>query len=170
MLRPRRVDHRVHQRRGAPRPRLVASRLPVATVHGNEDEPIAAPLLRRLTAIAGRVVWNDWPTGLAVTTAQHHGGPHPATTSPLHTSVGTAAVTRFLRPVAFQSVPAVSPPGTAAVTKPTHGSHILEGTVWSPATHGAWRATNTSEDSNEKGVALKRDQRALGHTRPHHDG
>ena len=34
-----------------------------------------------------------------------HGGPYPATTAPLHTSVGTAAIDRFLRPVSYQSVP-----------------------------------------------------------------
>lgn len=77
----------------------------VATVHGSEDEEIAATLVRRLSRIAGRLVWNDWPTGVAVNAAQQHGGPHPATTNSLHTSVGTAAVARFLRPVAFQSVP-----------------------------------------------------------------
>jgi NADP-dependent aldehyde dehydrogenase len=34
-----------------------------------------------------------------------HGGPWPATTSPLHTSVGVTAVRRFLRPVVYQGVP-----------------------------------------------------------------
>ncbi len=83
----------------------------VASVHGEPDEPLAAQLVRRLARIAGRVVWNGWPTGVSVTAGQHHGGPHPATTNPLHTSVGTVAVTRFLRPVAFQDVPeAVLPP------------------------------------------------------------
>ena len=77
----------------------------VAAVHGNEDEPIAAELVSRLARIAGRIVWNGWPTGVAVTRGQQHGGPWPATTSPLHTSVGTASIGRFLRPVAFQSVP-----------------------------------------------------------------
>lgn len=77
----------------------------VATVHATEDEPLAGMLVRLLARVAGRVVWNDWPTGVAVTAAQHHGGPHPATTSSLHTSVGLAAMQRFLRPVAYQSVP-----------------------------------------------------------------
>ena len=78
----------------------------VATVHGEPDEPLAADLVRRLARIAGRIVWNGWPTGVSVTAGQHHGGPHPATTNPLHTSVGTAAVTRFLRPVTYQDLPA----------------------------------------------------------------
>ncbi len=77
----------------------------VAAVHGEEDEPVARTLVGQLASIAGRVVWNGWPTGVAVTAGQQHGGPHPATTSSLHTSVGTAAVARFLRPVAYQSMP-----------------------------------------------------------------
>lgn len=77
----------------------------VATVHGEPGEPLAATVVQRLARIAGRIVWNDWPTGVAVSAGQHHGGPFPATTNPLHTSVGAAAAARFLRPVCFQSVP-----------------------------------------------------------------
>jgi NADP-dependent aldehyde dehydrogenase len=54
---------------------------------------------------AGRVVFNGFPTGVAVTFGMHHGGPFPATTSPLHTSVGMTAVQRFTRPVVFQDAP-----------------------------------------------------------------
>ena len=79
----------------------------VATVHGSEDEPLAGELIQQLAALAGRVIWNGWPTGVAVTAAQQHGGPHPATTNPLFTSVGTTSIRRFQRPVAFQSVPQV---------------------------------------------------------------
>lgn len=77
----------------------------VGTVHGSPDEPLAAEAVQALSRIAGRIVWNGWPTGVAVTAGQHHGGPWPATTNPLHTSVGTAAIDRFTRPVAFQAVP-----------------------------------------------------------------
>jgi NADP-dependent aldehyde dehydrogenase len=51
------------------------------------------------------VLWNGWPTGIAVAWTQQHGGPWPSATSPLHTSVGAAAVGRFLRPVTYQDVP-----------------------------------------------------------------
>ena len=77
-----------------------------ATVHGAEGESLAAELVCRVAASAGRVIWNGWPTGVAVTAAQQHGGPHPSTTNALHTSVGTTAMRRFLRPVAYQSMPA----------------------------------------------------------------
>ncbi|MBE3001720.1 aldehyde dehydrogenase (NADP(+)) [Nocardiopsis sp. HNM0947] len=75
------------------------------TVHGEETDLIAPSLLSLGASLAGRVIWNGWPTGVAVTHAMTHGGPYPATTAPTHTSVGTAAITRFLRPVSFQSVP-----------------------------------------------------------------
>lgn len=89
----------------------------VATVHGSVDESLAKTLVCRLARLSGRVVWNDWPTGVAVTAAQQHGGPHPATTNSLHTSVGTAAIQRFLRPVAYQSVPSqLLPPALHDVT------------------------------------------------------
>ena len=75
-----------------------------STVQGEEDDAIAPGLLASLSEHAGRVLWNGWPTGVSVTYAMHHGGPYPASTS-LHTSVGTTAIRRFLRPVAYQSVP-----------------------------------------------------------------
>ncbi|GAB3262273.1 aldehyde dehydrogenase (NADP(+)) [Arthrobacter pigmenti] len=62
-------------------------------------------LVQVLREKAGRLLWNQWPTGVSVTYAQQHGGPYPATTSPGSTSVGTAAIERFLRPVAFQGFP-----------------------------------------------------------------
>ncbi|WP_233515215.1 aldehyde dehydrogenase (NADP(+)) [Marinitenerispora sediminis] len=76
-----------------------------ATVHAEPGDPVAARLLAVLTERAGRVLWNGWPTGVSVTHAMTHGGPYPATTSVLHTSVGTTAIRRFLRPVSYQSVP-----------------------------------------------------------------
>ncbi|MFJ9008599.1 aldehyde dehydrogenase (NADP(+)) [Streptomyces canus] len=82
-----------------------------ATVQGSEDaDPGEIELVARLAEHAGRVLWNDWPTGVAVTDAQQHGGPYPASTAPLSTSVGTASVARFLRPVAFQGVPSAALP------------------------------------------------------------
>jgi len=62
-------------------------------------------LLPALTGLAGRLLWNDWPTGVTVSWAQQHGGPYPATTAPTTTSVGTAAIARFLRPIAWQGFP-----------------------------------------------------------------
>src|SRR5215469_952340 len=88
----------------------------VGTVHidtgSPEDLDLARPVITVLEHIAGRVVCNGWPTGVAVVAAQHHGGPWPATTVPASTSVGTAAIRRWLVPVAYQDFPAeLLPPG-----------------------------------------------------------
>ncbi|MEV0690212.1 aldehyde dehydrogenase (NADP(+)) [Streptomyces sp. NPDC050388] len=92
--------------------RSVLSRLPgnlTATVHLSEEEGAGrgrgAEILAELTPLAGRVLVNAWPTGVAVAPAQHHGGPYPATTS-TSTSVGGTAIERWLRPVAYQNSPA----------------------------------------------------------------
>ena len=76
-----------------------------ATIIGEPDDAIAPTLVEALAKQAGRVLWNEWPTGVSVTYAQQHGGPYPATTASGTTSVGTAAITRFLRPVAYQNLP-----------------------------------------------------------------
>jgi NADP-dependent aldehyde dehydrogenase len=77
-----------------------------ATIHADEaDMTWAKGLLPRLVEKAGRIVWNGYPTGVAVVAAMHHGGPYPASTNALHTSVGTTAIRRFLRPVVFQNLP-----------------------------------------------------------------
>ncbi|MEU8469435.1 aldehyde dehydrogenase (NADP(+)) [Streptomyces sp. NPDC029006] len=89
----------------------VLSRLPgnlTATVQVSSEEAAGhgrgPELLAELTPLAGRVLVNGWPTGVAVAPAQHHGGPYPATTS-TSTSVGGTAVERWLRPVAYQNAP-----------------------------------------------------------------
>lgn len=63
-------------------------------------------LVRGAMAIAGRVLFAGVPTGVAVTAAQQHGGPWPSSTEPASTSVGDAALQRFLRPVCLQDAPA----------------------------------------------------------------
>jgi len=77
-----------------------------ATVHAAEtDHDTAAALLPRLELLAGRVLFGGWPTGVEVGHAVVHGGPFPATSAPATTSVGTLAIERWLRPVAYQNVP-----------------------------------------------------------------
>lgn len=76
-----------------------------ATIVGEDSDAIAPELIRLLAKRAGRLLWNQWPTGVSVTYAQQHGGPYPATTATSSTSVGTAAIERFLRPVAYQGLP-----------------------------------------------------------------
>jgi len=77
-----------------------------ATVHGTaEDLKQAASLLRMLERKAGRLIINGFPTGVEVCPSMNHGGPYPATTDVRFTSVGTAALYRFVRPVCYQDFP-----------------------------------------------------------------
>ncbi|MCP2369587.1 NADP-dependent aldehyde dehydrogenase [Agromyces terreus] len=74
-----------------------------ATVHAEPGEDLTA-VVAVLSEIAGRVLFGGWPTGVAVSWAQQHGGPWPSSSS-IHTSVGVTAMRRFLRPVAYQDAP-----------------------------------------------------------------
>ncbi len=77
-----------------------------ATVHGTEkDLAEFSELVAVLRRKAGRLVFNGFPTGVEVCHAMHHGGPYPATTDARATSVGTAAIQRFVRPVCYQDFP-----------------------------------------------------------------
>ncbi|WP_051807726.1 aldehyde dehydrogenase family protein [Actinoplanes subtropicus] len=77
-----------------------------ATVHAAPpDGERARSLLPTLAEKAGRIIVNGWPTGVEVGTATVHGGPFPATSDGSSTSVGTLAIHRFLRPVAYQNLP-----------------------------------------------------------------
>ena len=71
-----------------------------ATIQGTDDDDVTE-LLTALKEKAGRVIWNGFPTGVAVTSAMNHGGPWPASSSHT-TSVGIDAIYRFMRPVAYQ--------------------------------------------------------------------
>lgn len=92
-----------------------------------EDSCDVAKLIEVLATKAGRVLWNQWPTGVSVTYAQQHGGPYPATTAPGSTSVGTAAIERFLRPVAFQNFPQHLLPAELQEDNPLNLPRLIDG-------------------------------------------
>jgi acyl-CoA reductase-like NAD-dependent aldehyde dehydrogenase len=102
-----------------------------ATVHADPaDQDWARSLAGVLQEKVGRIVWNGYPTGVAVVAAMQHGGPWPASTSAGHTSVGVTALRRFLRPVAFQNAPDVLLPEALRDANPL-GIQRLRGGVWS---------------------------------------
>lgn len=77
-----------------------------ATVHGTENDLREnAELIRVLETKAGRVIINGFPTGVEVCHAMVHGGPYPSTSDGRSTSVGSQAIFRFARPVAYQGFP-----------------------------------------------------------------
>ena len=84
--------------------------LAASVMSAGHEDPETPGLVAALTQLAGRVAVDDWPTGVAFTWAQQHGGPWPATTFPSATSVGAAALDRFTRPVTWQSAPAQALP------------------------------------------------------------
>jgi len=76
-----------------------------ATVHrGRLETDLPARVSDAIRHRTGRLIFDGYPTGVAVSWAQHHGGPWPSTNSQ-HTSVGATAVRRFLRPVTWQDAP-----------------------------------------------------------------
>jgi len=88
--------------------------------------PRLLPLLARK---AGRIVLNGVPTGVEVTHAMHHGGPWPAASDPRATSIGTAAILRFVRPVCFQDVPDAALPEELRDRNPRGIWRLLDGNL-----------------------------------------
>ncbi|GAC67671.1 aldehyde dehydrogenase (NADP(+)) [Gordonia soli] len=106
------------------------------TVHATaaESQPGAAGdrAMQALRARSGRLVWNGYPTGVAVTWAQHHGGGYPSTTDPAATSVGASAIGRFLRAVAYQDVPDALLPPELQEANPLDIVRRIDGTIVLP--------------------------------------
>ncbi len=77
-----------------------------ATLMAETDDLLEnAGFIAAIREKCGRLVFNNVPTGVEVTHAMHHGGPFPASTNARYTSVGTAAILRFARPLCFQNCP-----------------------------------------------------------------
>lgn len=115
--------------------RLLEGQL-TATVQAEPEED-ATELLTELRERSGRLLWNAWPTGVTVSYAQHHGGPYPATTATT-TSVGTAAIGRFMRPVAYDSFPAQQLPAPLQDDNPWGIRRRVD---------GYWESTTKAEDT-----------------------
>lgn len=99
-----------------------------STVHAEEAElGSIGDLLHQLREKAGRVIWNGFPTGVAVIPAMQHGGPYPATTAPSTTSVGMNAIYRFMRPIAFQNVPDALLPDPLKDANPLGITRMVDG-------------------------------------------
>jgi NADP-dependent aldehyde dehydrogenase len=111
--------------------RAIASSLEgqlTATVHCDEgDLDEARALLPILELQAGRILFNGWPTGVEVGHAMVHGGPYPATSDARTTSVGSLAIERFLRPVAYQDVPPTLLPSAIADGNPDGLWRLIDG-------------------------------------------
>jgi NADP-dependent aldehyde dehydrogenase len=109
----------------------LASALPgslTASIHGTpEDLQLYRKLVSVLETKAGRLIFNGYPTGVEVSPAMNHGGPYPATTDSKFTSVGTAAILRFLRPVCYQNFPKEALPAELQNENPRQIWRTLDG-------------------------------------------
>nr|WP_067293925.1 aldehyde dehydrogenase (NADP(+)) [Marinobacterium profundum] len=91
------------------------------------DTELARGLLPVLERKAGRILCNGYPTGVEVCQAMVHGGPFPATSDSRTTSVGSAAILRFLRPVCYQDLPAALLPAALQDSNPLGVRRLLDG-------------------------------------------
>lgn len=105
--------------------------------HSDADAPQLPAVLTALKAVAGRVIFNGYPTGVEVCHAMVHGGPYPATTAPSTTSVGTMAITRFTRPVCYQDAPDGLLPAALRNGNPLGIMRIVDGQFTREATSAA---------------------------------
>jgi NADP-dependent aldehyde dehydrogenase len=99
-----------------------------ATIHCTdkdlEDYPELVGLLERKV---GRLIINGFPTGVEVCPSMHHGGPFPSTTDLRTTSVGTAAIKRFARPICYQDFPQSSLPDELKNENPLNIFRLVNG-------------------------------------------
>jgi len=102
--------------------------LTVSVFHGENDDD-AAWLLKFASLKAGRVIANQYPTGVGVSWSMQHGGPWPSTTVSSATSVGASAIERWLRPVTFQNVADSLLPDTLRDANPLRISRRVDGVM-----------------------------------------
>jgi NADP-dependent aldehyde dehydrogenase len=101
-----------------------------ATIHGTpQDLREFAELVDVLQQKVGRLIFNGFPTGVEVCPSMQHGGPYPATTDSRTTSVGTAAIERFARPVCWQNFPQEALPPELRDDNPRKIWRLVDGQV-----------------------------------------
>ena len=99
-----------------------------ATLHGTtKDFENHATLRETLEVHVGRLVFNGFPTGVEIGHATHHGGPYPATSTQVHTSIGPAAIERFVRPVCYQNCPQDQLPDALKNKNPQNLYRVVNG-------------------------------------------
>ena len=71
----------------------------------NEDLAAHEEIVSLVQTKCGRILFNNFPTGVEVAKSMHHGGPFPSSSNGAYTSVGADAIKRFVRPLSFQNWP-----------------------------------------------------------------
>lgn len=99
-----------------------------ATLHGTPDDLREfRDLIGILCQKVGRLIFNGFPTGVEVCPSMQHGGPYPATTDARTTSVGTAAIERFVRPICYQNFPPEALPPELRDDNPRRIWRLIDG-------------------------------------------
>jgi len=99
-----------------------------AAIHGTEqDLEEYAPLIRILERKVGRIIFNGFGTGIEVCSSMHHGGPYPAASHSFFTSIGTASIYRFVRPVCYQGFPDAALPEALQAKNPRQSWRLIDG-------------------------------------------
>jgi 2,5-dioxopentanoate dehydrogenase len=101
-----------------------------ATLHGTvEDLQEHADLIQVLERKVGRIIFNGFPTGIEVCPSMHHGGPYPAASHSFFTSIGTASIYRFVRPVCYQGFPDAALPELLRNQNTTGCMRMIDGVL-----------------------------------------
>jgi NADP-dependent aldehyde dehydrogenase len=101
-----------------------------ATIHATDaDDKTLEQIVDIIAQKAGRVIFGGYPTGVEVCHSMQHGGPFPSTTDGRSTSVGTAAIYRFVRPVSYQDLPDHLLPDALKKSNPLSILRLMDG-VW----------------------------------------
>lgn len=101
-----------------------------ATVWSNaEDLREYSDLIEILETKVGRLIFNGYPTGVEVGDAMVHGGPYPATSDSRTSAVGTRAIRRFCRFVAFQNFPNEALPDELRNGNPLGINRMIDGKI-----------------------------------------
>ncbi|MDB6116712.1 MAG: aldH [Verrucomicrobiaceae bacterium] len=99
-----------------------------ATIHGTPEDLIEhSDLIRVLERKVGRIVFNGFPTGIEVCPSMHHGGPYPSASHSFFTSIGTASIYRFVRPVCYQGFPDESLPELLKAKNTRNAIRLVDG-------------------------------------------
>lgn len=101
-----------------------------ATIQGTPEDLIAhSDLIAILETKVGRLLFNGFPTGVEVCPSMQHGGPYPATSDSRSTSVGTAAILRFARPICYQDFPSEALPAELQDANPRSIWRLVDNTL-----------------------------------------
>jgi NADP-dependent aldehyde dehydrogenase len=105
-----------------------------ATIHAQDHEQKeSSDLVATLESRVGRLIYNGFPTGVEVGHAMVHGGPYPATSDGRSSSVGTRAISRFVRPICYQDFPDAALPPALQRANPDRIWRRIDGTWVGPA-------------------------------------